>query len=48
MHLQQNVENLRVCLVDFVKENDGVRTAADSFRQLAAFLKTQHKNNTRM
>ena len=35
-HLQQHVENIRVCLLYLIKEDDGVRAAADRFGELTA------------
>ena len=37
-HLQQDVEDLRVRLLDLVEEDDRVRAAAHRFRQLAALV----------
>ena len=36
--LKQDVEYIRMCLFNFVKQNDGIRTAAHGLGQLAAFL----------
>ena len=37
-HLEQDVEHLRVGLLDLVEQHDGVRTAADGLGELAALL----------
>ncbi len=37
--LQQHVMGFGVCFFDLVKNNDGVRTAADGFGELAGFFK---------
>ena len=37
-HLQQHVKHVRMCLFNFVKQNDGIRTAAHGLGQLTAFL----------
>ncbi len=36
--LEQDVEDIRMCLLHFIQQDDGVRLAADCFRQLAALL----------
>ena len=36
--LKQDVEYIRMCLFNFVKQNDGIRTATHSLGQLTAFL----------
>ena len=37
-HLQQNVEDIRVRLLDFVEQDDGVRVPLHTFGELTAFL----------
>ncbi len=37
-HLQQDVENVRMRLLDFIQEDDRVRRPADTLRQLPAFF----------
>ena len=36
--LQEDVEDLGMCLLDLVEQDDGVALAADGFGQLAAFV----------
>ena len=38
--LQQNVENIRVRLFDFVEQHDAVRLAAHRFSELSTFIIT--------
>ena len=38
--LKQNVENIRMCFFDFIKEHYAVRFAAYCFSQLSAFVVT--------
>ena len=37
-HLEQDVENVRMRLLDFVEQHDRVRTAADLLGELASFF----------
>ena len=37
-HLQQNVEHIRMRLLDFVEQDHGIRTAAHGFGELTAFV----------
>ncbi len=39
-HLQQDVENIRVRLFDFVEQHNAIRLAAHSFGELTAFIIT--------
>ena len=37
-HLQQDVVHIRMRLLDFIEQDDGVRIALHAFRELSAFL----------
>ena len=37
-NLQQDVENIGMCLLHLIKQNNGIRLSADSLGQLAALL----------
>ena len=37
-NLQHNIEHVRMCLFDLVKEDNAVRLAANRFGQLSAFI----------
>src|SRR5437773_1862974 len=37
-HLQQNIEDVRMSLLDFIQQDDGVRRPADALGQLTAFF----------
>ena len=37
-HLKQDVENVRVCLLDFIEQHHRIRPAPDRLGQLSAFL----------
>ena len=38
--LKEDIEHVMVRFFDFVKQNNGIRTASDGFRQLSAFVKS--------
>ena len=37
-HLQQHVEHVAVCFLDFVEQHDGVGASAHSLRELSSFV----------
>ena len=37
-HLQQDIEDVRVGLLDFIQQHDRIRPAPDGLRKMAAFL----------